>query len=464
MRTHRIAALALVALAGCGLENMFSNVGRSDAERPASRVVGQVGWGETSLPVRFTLLDASGNEVPAFQSSASATKFEARFPSAGYSMARVQARVGGLALRALVPAAGEESTTTENLDARSMTETLIIEARLSATGKSFSQLTPAAYAGNGVDTGTRTQIRKDMDTPGTPAANLLGMVDRLIGRADLLSEPTDPDLFRIPVYDTTYAVTSSAISAGWIARNEYDYDADGITEGDSADFDAALGQAAQAYDPAGCPDPNNVRIVFQVDFNEGAQNGACGTVNRFKWATDKPGKQMFFVGWVHADSPIQDPAVNTLLGASVPNQIAMFDDGTHGDDVSGDNVWTISFDVPRGVRIGYKYTWGFRGAVWTGSEEWPGNSRIIQADDLNADDFVTRRDVFGDEASNKDHSNLNPVVRGDLSWDEVVRPGCGPEARENRIDPTLPTKACICGEYLTPESIGPLTVACPAGQ
>ncbi len=51
-----------------------------------------------------------------------------------------------------------------------------------------------------------------------------------------------------------------------------------------------------------------MRLVFSVDFNQGALNGNCGSIDRFKWAKDKPGKQMFFVGWVHKESPVQDPA------------------------------------------------------------------------------------------------------------------------------------------------------------
>jgi len=85
-------------------------------------------------------------------------------------------------LRTLVPSIGEESTVSgANLDARDMTETLIVEAWLSANGKSFAQLTPAAYVGNGVDTGTRTLIRQRMEQAG-PTRELFQMVERLIAR------------------------------------------------------------------------------------------------------------------------------------------------------------------------------------------------------------------------------------------------------------------------------------------
>jgi hypothetical protein len=149
--------------------------------------------------------------------------------------------------------------------------------------------------------------------------------------------------------------------------------------------------------------------------------------------------------------------VNALLGAGVPNQLPMHDDGQAGDEVAGDNIWTIYFDVPRDLRIGYKFTWGFRGGVWTGSEEWPGNSRIIQATDVNGDGIIYRRDVFGDEATNKDRSNLNTHGSGSIEWDTVLRTGWGIEAREQQLDQN---QDCAPDTWVTPSSVGPLTLAC----
>jgi hypothetical protein len=219
---------------------------------------------------------------------------------------------------------------------------------------------------------------------------------------------------------------------------------------------------AQLYRPAGCPDPNNIRLVLTVDFNDNAKNGVCGAINKFKWATDKPGKTMFFVGWVHQASALQDPAVNNLLGASVPNQLQMYDDGTNGDAVAGDNIFTITFVIPKGdpstgqvFRIGYKFTWGTRGALWSGSEEWPGNSRILEVVDVNGDGFVYRHESFGDEATNKDNANLNPASGGSITWTTDLH-GCGPEARENSYD----FPSCKCTTIQTPKGVGPINVAC----
>jgi lysophospholipase L1-like esterase len=47
---------------------------------------------------------------------------------------------------------------------------------------------------------------------------------------------------------------------------------------------------------------------------------------------------------------------NTTLGDSVPNRIAMYDDGTHGDQKAGDKVWSLGVKLPRGKTIFYVYT------------------------------------------------------------------------------------------------------------
>ncbi|MBL0275842.1 MAG: hypothetical protein IPQ24_07010 [Anaeromyxobacter sp.] len=471
MRTQFLVGIAsLAALTGCGLETLFSNVGRTADERPASTVRGPLGLaGVTSAT--FVALDGNGAEVLPFQASAGGGSYELRLPSSRYSMLRPQVRVGNVSLRAIVPLIGEESAAAGvGLDARSITETLIVEAALSAQGLSFALVTPTAYVGDGVTTGARTQIRADLDLGG-PTGKLLGMVERMLQHVDLLSAGTNPDLFGVPELSAAFVVTVSPVSASWLARSRFDYDGDNLQDLDTAKFDAQLAAAAQLYQPSGCADPDNIRLVLSVDFNEGSLDGTCQAVNRFAWVKDKPDKQMFFVGWIHEESQVQDPAIAALLGNGVPNQLAMFDDGTNGDEVAQDGIWTIVFDLPidpaRVLRIGYKYTWGTRGAVWTGSEEWPGNSRILEVVDAGppgvppvtqpGDGFVYRRDVFADEKTNKDRANLHPSSGGAIEWDTALH-GCGPEAREQKF--TL-HEACRCGtEWFTPRAIGPLKVAC----
>ncbi len=451
----------LAALGGCGLEGFLGNVGRKGSERPASVIRGQATW-PGALASQLLVTDGDYGELEVFQSSLSVGAYEVRLPSSKYSMALMQARPGDMNLRTIVPFVGEESAVDGvDLDARSMTETLVVEARLSADGKGFKQLEPDAYLG------TRELIQAGMDQPG-PTQDLLRMVERFIPKNDPTSGVAEPSFFRVPTAtrlpDGTIQVTSSPIDLSWLLRSQLDYDGDGIPDDSTAKFDAKLAAAAPLYDPSGCPDTTRVRLVFTVDFNEGGKNGNCAGIDRFKWAKDAPGKSMFFVGWVHRDSVVQDAAVNAMLGGSTPNQVQMYDDGSNGDETAGDNVWTIYFDVPRGdpatssvLRIGYKYTWGTRGAVWTGSEEWPGNSRIIEVRDLNGDNFVYRRDVFGDEATNKDRANLNLTGTGSIDWTTDLH-GCGvPEARENKYV----NSQCSCGDWATPVALGPITVRCP---
>jgi len=461
--------LAVALLPGCGIERL-GNLGRNETARPSSAISGTTYFMDAQ-PSQLGANDAEGNAMTwcgatgndwdlgkaCFITSASQQNYEVQLPSSKYSMIEVTGRSGNLALRTIVPSIGEESQLTGvPLDERYVTETLIVEARLSHDKQSMKTITPAAYLG------TRNLIHAAFDQPG-PTQDLLSMVQRIIARFDPTLSQTDPDFFQVPQYDENWNVKNRAVSPSWIARQQFDYTGDGRIDLDSVAFDQQLAQVAQLYRPAGCPDPNNLRVVFTVDFNPGAKNGLCATLDRFKWATDKPGKSMFFVGWVHKQSVLQDPAVNNELGASTPNQIVMYDDGTNGDETAGDNIWTISFVIPKGdpttgqvFRIGYKFTWGTRGAVWTGSEEWPGNSRILEVVDVNGDGFVYRHESWADEASNKDASNLNPKSGGTITWTTDLH-GCGPEARENTYD----FNTCGCASAIaTPKGIGPINVAC----
>lgn len=471
MRALHIIGIASLAAAatGCGLENFLSNVGHAPYPRPASAFRGAAAWTGANGS-QLGVLDAAGNPLsdpePVFSRSVSAGTYELKLASASYTFLRVTGRAGDMTFRHIVPEIGEETTLTGvDLDDRAVTEAMLVEANLSARGLSFAQLSPAAYAG------AHAQIQADLDAPG-PAQDLLRAVRRLIAAANPTTSAIDPDLFRVPVLDASWAVVSHPINDDFLARNVVDYTGDGVRDRDSAAFDALLATAAQKYKPEGCPDPTQVRLVFTVDFRAGHLSGNCGPIDRFKWTVDKPGKQMFFVGWVHKESEVQDPAINNLLGASVPNQVAMYDDGTNGDLVAGDGIWTKTFDLPvdptgKKLRIGYKYTWGLRGQPWTGSEEWPGNSRIIQVDQVATAQgggllhpgIVYRFDTYGDEASNKDNSNLNFNGHGTITWDTDLH-GCGvPEARETKFD----NDACACLPWRpAPASVSTINVACTA--
>lgn len=256
-------------------------------------------------------------------------------------------------------------------------------------------------------------------------------------------------------------MTQSPLDKSYLVKHPVNYDGKSGDETGTAEFDAKLCEAAMMFRPAGCPDKERIRVLFTVDFNDNAKDGNCSTPDR-KWVTMKPGKSMFITGAVHKESPFQSAEATTLLGGGAPNQIAMYDDGKHGGDrVAGDNIWTVYIDLPidptgkAPLRIWYKYTWGKLGDGWTGTEEWPGNSRILEVVDDSGDGFVYRRDVFADEASNKDVGGRN----GTVTWTTIVHDcdGKTPEPRENRYN----TNECKCDSKVpTPRWIGALTRPC----
>ncbi len=54
------------------------------------------------------------------------------------------------------------------------------------------------------------------------------------------------------------------------------------------------------------------------------------------------------------------------LGDLVPNKVAMYDDGTHGDQRAGDKVWSYTATFPRGTRLSYIYTNSGTEGRWDG--------------------------------------------------------------------------------------------------
>jgi lysophospholipase L1-like esterase len=52
------------------------------------------------------------------------------------------------------------------------------------------------------------------------------------------------------------------------------------------------------------------------------------------------------------------------LGDCVPNKVAMYDDGTHGDQNPGDRVWSFTATFSPGEKVFYVYTNSGEGGVW----------------------------------------------------------------------------------------------------
>ncbi|MCB9648710.1 MAG: hypothetical protein H6730_19215 [Deltaproteobacteria bacterium] len=435
---------------GCGVEALFGEAFDKKHELPTTVISGTVSVADAEIQV----LQTDGTAVEWLDASNAGNAFEIALPSAEYQNLRLVATKGEKQVRALVPRLAARSTTGDlTVDAVTTTELIIIEAKMSAEAKTLATVSPEVLAG----------VSRVMETsfgePGT-AQDFQSWVAKIIDAAD---EAGTTLPFQTPVLDTSYATVTSGLSQAWLDAANLDYDGNGQTNtGTTATdaFDAALEELAQTYDFAECLDPDKIRVVFEVDFNSGLKDGNCFAINRFKWASDEPGKSMFIVGGIHKDSPVQDPELDKAMsntGGWVPNKIPMYDDGTNGDAVAADNIWTIYFDMPRGARVGYKFTWGKPGLLWTGTEEWPGNQRILEAVDVNGDNIVFRRDNFQDEATNKDLSNLYIRGSGRIDWETDANMDGVPDARERMIDVD---NDCVLDEWMTPAGVGPATVDC----
>jgi hypothetical protein len=230
--------------------------------------------------------------------------------------------------------------------------------------------------------------------------------------------------------------------------------------------------AGRACGPDGCGGTcgtcGRVPLVFQVDMNPGGTRN-CVDTEPDRWlelgALEDPTATAWLVGGVHIETPIcgaervahclthaERDALHAALGEWQPNRVAMHDDGTEGDALAGDGVFAVTLEVPywdpaeapdeAGVRLGYKYTWGHASDLWTGTEEWPGNQRLLELVDVNGDGRIVRRDRFGDETTNKDrHNRLEPARGGCgvvvFEQERLTTPefgDCVMDSREAQID------------------------------
>ncbi|HEX9615569.1 MAG TPA: carbohydrate-binding module family 20 domain-containing protein [Bacteroidota bacterium] len=82
------------------------------------------------------------------------------------------------------------------------------------------------------------------------------------------------------------------------------------------------------------------------------------------------------------------------LGGWVPNKVRMYDDGSNGDLKSGDNIWTISFQVPPKTVLEYKFTNSGAVGSWDPGEEFPSMSRRVLVD-KEPGETVELHDKFG---------------------------------------------------------------------
>lgn len=446
-----LALMAVSLSSGCGLEGLLNLYAGTDYQQPVTVIRGTVALPNPTL----TLWSSTGEELTPFSLTVSEEQYELQLISGEYTGLLLRAEQGQGLLEAYVPALKRESVTEGvNIDVASTATVKFVEGLMGVETKTLPRLSADLLC----IMGKRLSARYD---DAGPVGDVYRMMSRVADRADLAST-SDTRVFQTAVVTPEYLVEDSPLDPGWVGRTLFDYDGNGSPNQTTDVFDAAYVSALQTLELQAPGDPDLIRVVLSVDFNEGKLDGACGQIDRFRWTTNKPGKQMFFVGGIHQTSPVQDPQVDAMLGNRggwTPNVIQMYDDGTNGDQQAGDNIWSIYFDLPRGVRIGYKYTWGNQGDLWTGTEEWPGNQRILEVVDNNNDTYVYRLDNYGDEATNKDLANGNPSSGGSLDWNEDLDGDGYPEAQEEPIDVD---NDCGPDEFVTPEWVPALTLSCEA--
>lgn len=363
----------------------------------------------------------------------------------------------------------------DDLGARSTAATLLLLAkqRYANPPSTLAAISPSALVS------ALEEIETLIGSDDARVAPFAAMVERLVASGATTKPPFAP----FPAAGASY-LDATALST------TVDYTNDGATDSDSAAFDAALMTAIGALEFNVCYSPDTIRVVLMVDFNDGGLDRNCSAINRWKWTEDLPDKQMFIVGSLHESTPNcdSDPApcldndvfdaASQKLGNWSPNLIAMSDDGANGDEVAGDNVWTFAVELPwfdagapdnRWVRISYKYTWGTPGHLWTGTEEWPGNQRILELRDVNGDHMIVRRDFYGDETTNKDKSNLlapNKGGCGTVLWASDVAAAIEGGRKTTCVDDTLENmvdfdKDCVLDGYPSPGTSSPVTIPCP---
>lgn len=382
---RRVLGLALAPLVvSCGLDGLLLTPRGFDATPPPRVVL----VGETEGPAVVTVLAPDGTVLVSVESSGQG-EVELPLPVGAPGRAlRVFARRGSRTTKTLVAdAPAGQFTPLGRLDARTTAwAQLALYEVVSEAGSSLAGTPPTALAG---------LLRALREAP-TPA--LEALVDFVASA--LAAAPTDgsaPGLFDAQGFEASAAAFAAA----------------GLADG-AETYRALLLAAARDYGLTVRCDPSRLNVMFTVDASGRARDG-----NGAPQLIRQPTKtERLFVGFTADESsPVVDDSIPDKL---VPNDAAyaLTDDGQGGDEVAGDGVHTVVVPLPRGARVLYKYTNGAAGEGFTGTEEWPGNARILEVEDVltgrpdgEPDCVVVRRDAFGDEASNKNFVNLHPRAR-----------------------------------------------------
>lgn len=435
-------------LSSCGIDALFFTPrGYDPTPAPAVTLIGVTSAG-ASIDVR-----SSAGTVVASAVANDAGEFVVELPpTEGGVNLRVHARTEQTSFKAVVPrAALGEPTNIGRLDAYSTAVAQLATYEiLEEAGSTFAATPDAALA---------ALITSITEEPTTAFDDFVAIVSTIAGEAAAF-DPATFDLLE-----------------SYVATNE----------ARALEYRAKLAAAAETYGLVIRCDPSRLNVLFTVDMSGRARDG-----NGIPQLIRQPSAEgRVFLGFTSDEtSPVVDDTIPIRL---TPNdaRYAMSDDGLDGDEVAGDGIFSVVVALPRGARLLYKYTNGAAGAGFTGAEEWPGNARILQVEDVltgrpdgEPDCLVVRRDSFGDEGTNKNFVNLHPKAkeRGgtvtfetDLGGLEVpagpsgafvgglfaedlrdappLTPAGVPEARENGVCAKCPAPLVLDPDDVTPPEL-----------
>jgi hypothetical protein len=385
LRKMAALSLGLVQLAGCGFDGLFLTP-RGFDETPAPRAFLA---GTARAGAFVEVMSASGAVIGAAEADGAGAFVVELAEGADARNLRVLARTGRVTTKVIVA----------NAEAGATTDLGVLDARSTA----IAQL--ATY-----------EITQEAGSsfPATPPPALAGLMSKM------RSGPTaELDAFAAVIEEILASAAGEGVGVFELASFEL---SDAFASFRDR-YRAAMALAATGYGLEIRCDPSRLASMFTVDTSGRGLDGN-GTPQLIRQAV-KEGR--VYLGFTSDESSqVSDEAIPRKL---TPNDAAyaMTDDGQNGDEVAGDGVYTVVAALPRGARLLYKYTNGAAGEGFTGTEEWPGNARIIEIEDVltgrpdgEPDCLIVRRDSFGDEASNKNFVNLNARARakgGTLSFD-----------------------------------------------
>lgn len=110
-------------------------------------------------------------------------------------------------------------------------------------------------------------------------------------------------------------------------------------------------------------------------------------------------------------SPVYLMGHGPELGDFKPNRLPMFDDGSHGDEVAGDGIWSREVSFPSPGWRGYAYTAGADAGEWKGIESY--RSRRLEVPPsgtwfLAVEEFGRRR--MRSDPSHPDEAGLDAIA------------------------------------------------------